>query len=113
MRQGHDAGVVPENVEVVVVVAEEGVGAAFDGGENVQVEVQEEERAVGAGDTGFDFGDGFRGFLLRPRCYVDFGMVEIEDLGEGAADAARGACYDEDLVLISTACEMQRGDWPA
>ena len=100
LRGEHDAGIVPENMEAVIV-AEEGLGAAFDGCEIIEVKVQEEERACGYGDTRFDARDGSGGLSFRARRYVDFGVAPIKNLRERGADAARRAGDNEDLVLVS------------
>ena len=76
----HDAGVVPEDVEAVIVF-EEGVCGCFDGGEVVEVEVERVERAGGFRGAGLDGGDGIVDLGYVACCDVDFGVMKVEDVG--------------------------------
>ncbi len=70
----HDAGVVHEDVEAVVIF-EEGLRGGFDGGEGSEVEFEVFDEICCAGDSG---GDPFHGcivFGLRARAEVDLRRV--------------------------------------
>ena len=52
---------------------------------------------------------GTHRWLSRPlHCYVN--IVEKKNVGERAADAARCACRDEDLVFLKARCSTKRSD---
>lgn len=97
LRRGHDAGVVPEDVQSVIV-GEEGVGCGLDGGQVVQVEMQVDELALGVGDSGFDALDRFGRFGLGAGEHVDFGIFLVEDVGQLLPNAGGRACHDKDLI---------------
>lgn len=87
LGRDHDAGVVPEDIEFLLL-GEELLRGGFDGGEVVEVEVQVRERAFGVWEGGLDGLDGLGGLGGGAGGEVDFGVVGVEDLSEFFADAA-------------------------
>lgn len=49
------------------------------------------------GEGGADVGEGGLGFGGGAACYVDGGIVGVEDFAEFETYACVAACYDEDL----------------
>jgi hypothetical protein len=60
----------------------------LDGGEIVEIEVQEFEGAFGVREGGLDRFDCFCGFAFGSSGNVDAGVVGVEDLGEFFAYSA-------------------------
>lgn len=105
----HDAGVVGEDVEALLV-GEEVVDGGFDGREVGEVEFEEGQLAVGGGVGFLDLGNGRVGFGLGAAGEVDGAVAAVEDLAKFFAAAGVASGDDEDLreelvglVLLSSA----------
>ena len=81
-REGHNAGVVDEEVETRAG-GEHGGGGPLHGGEGTEVEFEEGDAAFGAGVCFHDLGHGGVEFGARAGGQVEFGRVVFGELQDG------------------------------
>ncbi len=96
LRGHHDAGIVEEHVEAVVLGGK-GLGGGLDGGQVAEVEVQKRDFALGVGGLVLDVGDGVVCLGLGAAGQLDGAVGSVEDAGELLADAGVGAGDNVDL----------------
>lgn len=80
-----------------MVGGQESLHSGLDGPEVGQVEFQEGELAGAVGVGCADVGKGRLGFGGGAACYVNSGIMGVEDLAEFITYAYIAACYNEDL----------------
>lgn len=107
LGRDHDAGIVDEDIKTLVG-GQECLYCGLDGAEVGEIELQEGEVTGAIGGGCADVGDGGLGFGGGAACYVDGGIMSVEDLAEFETYACIAACYDENLQIGISDAGMQR-----
>lgn len=75
------------------------MGRSLDGGQVVELKLEEVQLSGGLGVGLLDLGNGLETAVLATGRDVDGGIALVEDVGELLADTAVAAGDDEDLAL--------------